>query len=191
MLNLVITITGPSGSGKSELESGLERLGYGKKVTSVTTRDLRKGEIEGVHYHKVSFEKFDEYLKNMDMIEHVSFGGNNYGVHKKDLHPLSLIVCETNGKKQIEELVEFTVSIYLGVKRETQIDRMTKERGDSPESVAARLEKDNIAEQAKGLHFDIVVQTDDLSKEEVLDIVSYELNKILPEWAKKGVSHAC
>ena len=56
-------VAGPSGAGKSTLIKRFldEHEGF-RFPTSVTTRDPRKGEVDGDHYFFVSIEEFKEKI---------------------------------------------------------------------------------------------------------------------------------
>ena len=60
----VFVITGPSGVGKGTLIRGLlERVPELELSVSATTRAPRPGEEHGVHYHFLTPEQFDEWVK--------------------------------------------------------------------------------------------------------------------------------
>ena len=70
---LVVILSGPSGVGKGSVrkilmeDSSLD-LHYS---VSMTTRDPRPGEINGKDYFFVTRERFDEALRNNELLEHV------------------------------------------------------------------------------------------------------------------------
>ena len=60
---MLLVISGPSGAGKGTLvEKLLEKDPSFCFSVSVTTREKRKTEVEDVHYHFISEEKYDELL---------------------------------------------------------------------------------------------------------------------------------
>jgi len=46
---------------------------------SATTRNMRPGEVDGVNYHFLSVEAFDDLVQSGGFIEHEFFFGNHYG----------------------------------------------------------------------------------------------------------------
>lgn len=84
----LIVISGPSGSGKGfltdHLLQGSNISDQFEKVVSYTTRKMRKGEKNGVHYHFVSEEEFKDMIKNGKFLEHAQVykGGARYGKSK-------------------------------------------------------------------------------------------------------------
>lgn len=111
MNNLIITLTGPSCGGKSTLERMMcEQLGF-ERVISTTTRIPRAGELDGDNYYFVSKSEFKRLKTQGYFVESVEFNGNYYGVSVKEIERVFatgknvVIVCEPQGKKQIEEYV--------------------------------------------------------------------------------------
>jgi guanylate kinase len=109
---LLITITGPSLSGKSTLERLLLDRGIVEKVTSTTTRTQRQGEINGDAYFFVNPEEFRKKIDEQQMVEHVTFEGNMYGVDRHEVEtkfakgkPV-VIVVEPDGARQIKAYAE-------------------------------------------------------------------------------------
>ncbi|MDD5626379.1 MAG: guanylate kinase, partial [Patescibacteria group bacterium] len=82
----LIIISGPSGAGKDSIIEGLkkENLDFFEVVTT-TTRPMRQGESEGHPYHFVSKEKFEQMIKNDELVEHALVYENYYGSQKKDV----------------------------------------------------------------------------------------------------------
>lgn len=112
MSGIILTITGPSLSGKSTLESMLESAGVVKRAVSTTTRKPRAGEKDGFHYHFISKSEFEEKINNEKMIEHVEFDRNYYGVSKEEVQKLLTqgdsvaMVVEPEGARQIKDFSE-------------------------------------------------------------------------------------
>ncbi len=70
---LLIVIAGPSGVGKGTVCS--EILNERDDITlsvSATTRDPREGEIDGVNYHFVTMNEFDEMIENNEFLEYAN-----------------------------------------------------------------------------------------------------------------------
>lgn len=56
---VVLVLSGPSGAGKSSLINKIVNdIGEYYFSISTTTRPMRTGEVEGVHYHFVNVEEF-------------------------------------------------------------------------------------------------------------------------------------
>ncbi len=84
--DLVIVISGPSGSGKSTVIDALckadETL---RESVSVTTRNPRPNEVDGVDYHFRSQSEFEKHVTQDDFLEWAEYGGNFYGTLKSEI----------------------------------------------------------------------------------------------------------
>lgn len=80
-------IEAPSGTGKTSVIKKLMTLdGNLKFSVSVTTRQPREGEKDGVDYYYISNEKYDELLKQDAFYEHVdSQYGSRYGTLRSEV----------------------------------------------------------------------------------------------------------
>ncbi len=105
---MIITLTGPTCSGKTTVEAELQKCGAGRAV-SHTTRHQRVGETNGHSYHFVSDRLYDRMKSNGEFIETVEFGSAKYAlsvVALKMAHVASehvVIVVEPNGAQQIHD----------------------------------------------------------------------------------------
>ncbi|MBE5783356.1 MAG: guanylate kinase [Clostridiales bacterium] len=97
---MLIVVSGPSGTGKGTICEKL--LAEDPSLTfsvSATTRYRRETEIDGVHYHFISEEKYDELLKEDAFLEHATVHGHRYGTLKS----------------QVEELMEKGLNVVLDI----------------------------------------------------------------------------
>ena len=75
---------GPFRLGKTTLISRLKRdIPQLKESISCTTRPMREGEQDGVHYHFVSLEKFTEKRQQGEFLEWAQVHSHYYGTEKK------------------------------------------------------------------------------------------------------------
>ncbi|MCG5512883.1 guanylate kinase [Ectothiorhodospira shaposhnikovii] len=79
MSNLLLTITGPTASGKTTLQRILCELGFERLITC-TTRSPRPGEVPGREYFFVDRQLFLEMIAAGEMAEYVERGGELYGL---------------------------------------------------------------------------------------------------------------
>lgn len=76
----LITITGPSGTGKDSVINNLMRLDpHIRRYASATTRTIRTGEAEGVDYFFIGHAEFDKRFAEGDIVEMSEHYGNKYG----------------------------------------------------------------------------------------------------------------
>lgn len=111
----LVTISGPSGTGKTVLAGFLKSQGM-EELISTTTRMPRKGEIPGVHYHFVSKPEFLAMQKKGLFVETIRLGDapqeEYYGLSVPEveraakLHKTAVVVAEPHGVKQISRFCE-------------------------------------------------------------------------------------
>ena len=98
--NLVIVISGPSGSGKSTVINTLCKADQTLKLSvSATTRNPRRGEVDGVDYHFLSKSEFENYIQQDRFLEWAAYGDNLYGTLKSEI-----VAAREAGKDAILEI---------------------------------------------------------------------------------------
>jgi guanylate kinase len=70
---LLFIISGPAGSGKGTIVSRVRELAPFDFSVSATTRNPRPGEVDGVHYHFLTKEQFEEYKLSYEQIVNRQF----------------------------------------------------------------------------------------------------------------------
>ena len=84
---MLLVNSGPSGTGKGTL---IERLMKEDPTlvfsVSATTRAPRPGEIDGVHYHFVTNERYDELVAENAFVEYANVHGNRYGTLRSEVY---------------------------------------------------------------------------------------------------------
>jgi guanylate kinase len=180
----VFVITGPSGVGKGTLIRSLfDRIAALGLSVSATTRPPRPGEQDGVHYHFLSRDEFDERVAAGDFVEWAEYSGNRYGTLRSELDqrvgegaPVVLEI-EVQGARQVREKMPEAVQVFIAPpSRETLRARLVGRGTDSPEAVERRLETAD-AELAAQPEFKHVVVNDRLEDavDELVGIVESEL----------------
>ena len=133
-------IVGASGSGKSTLGKQLEDAGM-EQLISITTREIREGETDGVDYHFVT----EEEIRSLDLVEQTTYSGNTYGLSKSEVfektkYTDTYFITDKNGAKQIMEMLpDDCVYFWLDISPEVMLERMLQ-RGDSAEEAIQRYE---------------------------------------------------
>lgn len=136
--NPMIVLVGESASGKSSIERNLvDNYGY-KKIVTYTTREPRPNEVDGVDYHYIAVDKFNELKEQGFFAETAQYNGWNYGTAKEDCTNDKVAVLTPHGLRQISKLPDIkVVSFYINVPRR---DRLIKilQRGDNIEEAYRR-----------------------------------------------------
>lgn len=109
---------------------------------SWTTREQRPGEADDA-YVFVSREDFDRRIESGGFLEWAEFLGNLYGTPipaaPDDAH--IILEIDVQGARQIVELVEDPILIFIEAPSEEAQRARLESRGDPPEQVAERVAK--------------------------------------------------
>jgi guanylate kinase len=167
----VFVITGPSGVGKGTLiKQLLERVPGLALSVSATTRAPREGEVDGVDYHFLTEEQFQERKAAKDFLEFASYSGNHYGTLNSELERCLdkgrsvVLEIEVQGAQQVRQSKPDSVQIFIAPPDPSVLrERLTGRGTDSPEAIDKRLK---VAEQELGAQddFDHRIVNDDLDR---------------------------
>ena len=84
---MLLVISGPSGTGKGTLIKRLMDEDPSLVFSvSATTRAPRPGEIDGVHYHFVNNEQYDQLVAENAFVEYANVHGNRYGTLRSEVY---------------------------------------------------------------------------------------------------------
>lgn len=168
---MLILFSGPSGVGKDTVLDIIlnkdERL---QRSISLTTREKRSGETDGVDYYFITKDEFLNMVDDGQVLEYAQYGENIYGTPKAPVDKwLSegktvILKIEVKGAQKIRELYPEALSIFL-LPPSMQIleDRIRGRGTESEQDIEKRLEiaKNEILRSAD---YDFVVVNDDIDE---------------------------
>jgi len=177
---LLIILSGPSGVGKDALLNRMKEFKYPLEyITTVTTRLRRAGERNHIDYHFIAPEKFQDMIKQGEMLEYANVYGNWYGVPKQPIKQAlngdqdTIVKVDIQGAAAIKKIVPQAVFIFLMPPSMEELgNRLKKRHTESSFDLDLRLQ--TATEEIKQLSlFDYVVysQRDDIYSA-VMDIVA-------------------
>jgi guanylate kinase len=173
----------PSGAGKTSLVKALLETAQNLVVSvSHTTRAMRPGEENGVHYHFIDVTEFQKMVETNQFLEHAQVFDNFYGtsqfaIEQQLASGLDVILeIDWQGARQVRHRIPGTVSVFILPPSRAELERRLSGRGtDSPEVVARRM-RDAVSEMQHYDEYDYLVINDDfqLALADLRSIISNE-----------------
>ncbi len=143
----LFVIAAPSGAGKTTLtRMALERDPRLALSVSTTTRPPRPGEVDGVHYHFVSVDRFKTMQAAGEFLESAEVHGNFYGTGRSGIEALLsedrdvILEIDWQGAEQVRALYPESVGVFIVPPSFEVLEVRLQGRGqDSAEVIARRV----------------------------------------------------
>lgn len=177
----LILFSGPSGVGKDTLLDILicKNPKFQKSI-SFTTRERRKGEVNGEDYYFITPEKFEQMLQSGEVLEFARYGKNLYGTPKKPVDgwlsegKTVILKIEVQGAEKIKKMYPDAIAIFIMPPSMEILEHRLRRRGtENEEDLVRRLTiaRDEIR---KSRDYDYIVINDSLeaAADEVLEILN-------------------
>jgi guanylate kinase len=140
---VMLVVSSPSGAGKTTLtRTLLERDKDVSLSISVTTRPARPGEIDGVHYHFIRKDQFQEMVERGELLEHAHVYGHSYGTPRAAVEAALtdgkdvLFDIDWQGAQQLRLASEpDLVGIFILPPSLAELERRLRVRAQDPEEV--------------------------------------------------------
>jgi guanylate kinase len=140
---------------------------------SMTTREPRPGEVDGVHYNFTSQDEFDALVAADGFLEYATVFENSYGTPAEPVEAALrngkdvLFDIDWQGTQQLNQRVgaDLVRIFILPPSKEELLNRLKSRAQDSDEVVAKRMAKAN-SEISHWAEYDYVIINDDLKAAE-------------------------
>ena len=163
----LFVVSGPAGAGKTEIVKRLIETHPDVKLSvSCTTRAPRPGEVNGVNYHFVTEERFDELVAQDAFYEWAHVHQNRYGTLKstvqKELAEGHDLILEIDVQGCLQAMAQDPTVTGIFVSppsRENREQRLRRRGTETEESIRVRL--NNVASEvatAYRYHYVIIHQ---------------------------------
>ncbi|WP_082234227.1 guanylate kinase [Halobacillus massiliensis] len=144
---ILFILSGPSGVGKGTVRKALFEQSTDLKYSiSMTTREPREGERDGVDYFFKTREEFEKLIGEGQLIEHAEYVGNYYGTPKQYVQQTLdegkdvFLEIEVQGALKVRENFPEGVFIFLiPPSLEELKDRIVNRGTETEEKVKNRL----------------------------------------------------
>ena len=186
---MLLVISGPSGVGKTTIRDAILKHVPGSFFSvSATTRQKTDADRDGVDYHFMTDERFDELVAQGMFLEHATFAGNRYGTPRKPVEEalregrLALLDVDVVGARNIKQMApEAYFVFFMPPSKDELLRRLRDRKRESEEAIQRRFavaSKEVEEGQRSGIYDEIVVNDElDRAIAETLGIVERERAK--------------
>ncbi|CAM1642303.1 guanylate kinase [Bartonella apihabitans] len=144
---VLLVLSSPSGAGKSTLSRLLLEDGHLGLSVSVTTRERRPSEVNGVHYHFITRKEFEQKRDNDELIEWAEVHGHYYGTLRETVETAlasgrdMLFDIDYQGARQLQEkMPDDVVSVFILPPSMKELkSRLNRRAEDSQDVIDLRL----------------------------------------------------
>ena len=172
---LMLVLSSPSGAGKTTISRALLDGDDALELSvSATTRAPREGEVDGVHYHFISDDRFQTLIDEDGLLEWAKVFNNAYGTPRAAIEKaLSkgrdvLFDIDWQGTQQLrQKMPQDLVSVFVLppslAALETRLNSRQQMTGETDEQVAYRLSKAP-AEVSHWAEYDFIIVNSDIEQ---------------------------
>lgn len=184
---ILIILSGPSGSGKDTVLNELIKDRDDVRVSvSMTTRQKRDDEIDGIHYYFVDREYFEKKIADNKMLEFAEYAKNYYGTPKEPVDEMLsngkavILKIEVQGAEKIRTLYPDVISIFLMPPSMRVLEERLRSRNTEDEETINHRLVIAREEMKKAPDYDFVVVNDTIESavEGIKTIISSERLKV-------------
>ena len=144
---VLLVVSGPSGAGKGTIcKALLERNPNIKISVSATTRSPRAGEVEGINYHFLTKEVFEERIAADGFLEHARVYDNYYGTPKDNVMATLvsgediLLEIDIQGAMQVRDRMPDGIYVFILPPSMSELkNRIIKRGSETEESLNKRF----------------------------------------------------
>ena len=187
--NIMLILSSPSGVGKTTLTKKIQQKYPNFKVSiSHTTRKPRSNEVNGVDYHFVTNEKFEELISSNMFYEYAKIYKNSYGTSKNSVDESIkkndiIFDIDWQGTKQLSKHKKLElVKIFLVTKSREEVKKRLIDRNqNSDEEISQRF--NSFLEDVKHwFDYDYILINDNLDQcFKQIEKIIFDQKKIQPD----------
>lgn len=171
MKGILFVMSGPSGTGKGTVCSAvLDREDELTLSVSATTREQRKGEVDGETYYYVEKDDFEAMIDKGEMLEYATYNGNYYGTPKASVDKLLndgkdvMLEIEPQGALQVKKLFPEAILMFLVPPSMAELKNRLINRGRESEAEIAERIANAKWELEQADKYTVLIENDELEK---------------------------
>lgn len=167
---LLLVVSAPSGCGKGTILGEILKDDSFYYSISATTRAPREGEQDGVNYHFITKEEFEQRIAQGGMLEYAQYCGNYYGTPKKEVEQMReagrdvILEIEVEGAMKVRALCPDAVFLFIAPPSVEELRRRLNKRGTE----AAAVIEERVSQAARELsyanRYDYIIVNGELEK---------------------------
>lgn len=139
-------LTGASGAGKSTILKAIleDPVVPVERFVTMTTRDMRPGEVDGKDYWFVSKDEFQKEREAGQLFESAEVYGQFYGSHKKEHERMKetgthkIMAIDIQGAETLKRALPNAVTIFIDASPK-EMEARLRERGTTEEDLERRM----------------------------------------------------
>ncbi|MCH5203445.1 MAG: guanylate kinase [Oscillospiraceae bacterium] len=167
---VLFVVSAPAGCGKDTiLNEFFKRTDTAGYAVSATTRAMREGEINGVHYHFLTVEDFKEKIESGEVLEYTEYCGNFYGTLKKSVGDLlsqgkdAVLKIEVEGAMNIRRKFPDACLVFILPPSLEVLEKRLRGRGTETEEKIMERTAQAKTELKFAENYDYIIVNDDLN----------------------------
>lgn len=167
---LLLVVSAPSGCGKGTILGEILKDDSLYYSISATTRAPREGEQDGVNYHFITKEEFEQRIAQGGMLEYAQYCGNYYGTPKKEVEQMRdagrdvILEIEVEGAMKVRALCPDAVFLFIAPPSVEELRRRLNKRGTE----AAEVIEERVSQASRELsyanRYDYIIVNGELEK---------------------------
>jgi guanylate kinase len=169
---IMLVLSSPSGAGKTTLTRNLLEQEENVSLSiSVTTRERRPSEIEGVHYFFLSKRRFENMRDSGDLLEWAEVHGNFYGTPREPVEKALaegrdvLFDIDWQGTRQLlEKMRDDVVTVFVLPPTAEELKARLERRAEDSKVIIAQRLQNAFEEIAHWREYDYILVNRDLDK---------------------------
>ena len=163
----LIVLSGPAGSGKDTVVQRLIELHPEIEVSvSLTTRNKRPGEHEGVNYYYIEAAEFERRIAAGEVLEYTNYCGNYYGTPKAEIEKRMrsginvVLIIEVEGAANVKRIYPGAKLVFIRPPSFEELERRLRGRKtETEEKIQKRLSR-ALEEMEYACDYDYVIIND-------------------------------
>ena len=193
---MLIVLSGPSGVGKGTVRKAIFAQDNNKfdYSVSMTTRQMRPGEVNGKDYYFVTKEEFEKEIAEGGMLEYAQYVDNYYGTPLKYVNEMLdegkdvFLEIEVKGAMQVREKVPDGLFIFLTPPDLMELRQRLVNRGTDDLDVIDMRMKKAVDEMMQNYDYAVVNDEVEAAAEKIKTIIRAErwrVKRFLPDYKKQ------